>query len=272
MAGLQASGRLGIQPFEDTATVELRPHWTQDDVRAAISAAYRQVLGNEHLMESDRLVGAESLLMNGAISVRDFVRAIAESELYRQKFLYPNFHVRFIELNYKHLLGRAPYNQSEIAYHMDLFISRGYEAEINSYLSSEEYQNSFGDNVVPYYRDFQADRPGQRAVGFSRLLHLQRGYASSDRAQGQKQPRLTHEIAKNMATPVASPAMGSISGALGGSRGDVYRLRVVRSATSTTPTLLRQMTTELLVSYDQLTTKLQQLSRAGTKVISVTAV
>jgi phycocyanin-associated rod linker protein len=272
MAGLQASGRLGIQPFEESAPVELRPNWSQDDIRATISAAYRQVLGNEHLMENERLTGSESLLMNGSISVRDFVRAIAQSELYRQKFLYPNFHMRFIELNYKHLLGRAPYDQTEIAAHLDLFITQGYEAEIDSYLSSDEYCNSFGDNIVPYYRDFNADRPGQRAVGFSRLLHLQRGYAGSDRSQGQKQPRLTQELAKNMATPVASASIGSISGALGGSRGDVYRLRVASSATSSTPMLFRRMTTELLVPYDQLTTKLQQLSRAGKKVVSVTSV
>ncbi|WP_404790808.1 phycobilisome rod-core linker polypeptide [Altericista sp. CCNU0014] len=271
MAGLQAAGRLGIKPFEEAEPVELRPHWTQDDVRSVISAAYRQVLGNEHLMKSERLLGAESLLMQGSISVRDFVRAIAVSDLYRQKFLYPNFHMRFIELNYKHLLGRAPYEQAEISYHLDLFLSKGYEAEIDSYLSSVEYQNNFGDNVVPYNRDFQVDRPGQRAIGFSRLLHLHRGYANSDRAQGQKQPRLTWEMSKNSATPVTSGISSSISGSLGGSRGDVYRLRVIRSA-SPNSAVVRQSTTELLVPYDQLTTKLKQLSRSGSKVVSVTSV
>lgn len=271
MAGLQEAGRLGIKPFEEAEPVELGPNWTQDDVQAVISAAYRQVLGNEYLMECERLVVPESLLVRGVISVRDFVRAIAQSELYRQKFLYPNFHVRFIELNYKHLLGRAPYDQTEIAYHLDLFISQGYEAEIDSYLNSVEYQNSFGDNIVPYHRDFQVDRPGQRAIGFSRLLHLYRGYANSDRAQGQKQPRLTWEVARNLATPIAAPAPSTLSGALGGSRGDVYRLRVVRAA-SPNAAVVRQSTTEFLVSYDQLTTKLQQLSRSGSKVIGVTAV
>ncbi|MEM7772529.1 MAG: phycobilisome rod-core linker polypeptide [Cyanobacteria bacterium P01_E01_bin.6] len=271
MAGLKEAGRLGIKPFEEAEPVELRLNWTQDDVQAVISAAYRQVLGNEHVMESDRLVGPESLLARGVISVRDFVRAIAESELYRKKFLYPNFHVRFIELNYKHLLGRAPYDQTEISYHLDLFLSQGYEAEIASYLGSEEYENRFGDNIVPYHQDFQVDHPGQRAIGFSRLLQLYRGYASSDRAQGQKQPRLTWEVARNLATPIAGPTPSALSGALGGARGDVYRLRVVRSA-SRYSTVVRQSTTELLVSYDQLTTKLQQLNRAGNKVISVTTV
>ncbi|MEO1124424.1 MAG: phycobilisome rod-core linker polypeptide [Cyanobacteria bacterium J06635_15] len=271
MAGLKEAGRLGIKPFEEAEPVELRPNWAQDEVQAVISAAYRQVLGNEHLMESERLVGAESLLVRGLISVRGFVRAIAASELYRDKFLYPNFHVRFIELNYKHLLGRAPYDQTEISYHLDLFLSEGYEAEIDAYLNSEEYLNAFGDNIVPYHRDFQVDHPGQRAVGFSRLMHLYRGYANSDRAQGQKQPLLTWEVARNSATAIAASSPSALSGGLGGARGDVYRLRVMRSARPNS-TVVRQTTTEVLVSYEQLTTKLQQLSRSGSKVISVTTV
>jgi phycocyanin-associated rod linker protein len=271
MAGLKEAGRLGIKPFEESDPVELRPHWTAEDVGAVIAAAYRQVLGNEHLMECERLVGAESLLTRGAMTVRDFVRTIAVSELYRSKFLYPNFHMRFIELNFKHLLGRAPYDQAEVSHHLDLFINQGYEAEIDSYLGSAEYLDGFGDHIVPYHRDFQLAHAGQRAIGFSRLMHLYGGYANSDRAQGQKQPRLTWEVAHNTATPINAAATGSISGALGGARGDVYRLRVLQAASANAP-VVRQSITELLVSYDQLTTKLQQLSRAGRRVVSVTAV
>ncbi len=271
MATLQQAGMLGIKPFGESQPVELRPNWTQDEAKSVIRAAYRQVLGNEYLMESERLVGAESLLVEGSITVRDFVRAIALSELYREKFLYPNFHVRFIELNYKHLLGRAPYDQSEISYHLDLYTTQGYEAEINSYLASPEYQQSFGDNIVPSNQDYAAGRAGQRGVGFGRLMKLYNGYASSDRAQGQKQPKLTWEVAKNLSTPITAASPAALAGATGGSRGDVYRLRVLQSGTVRTTTV-RQVTTEILVSYDQLTPKLQQLSRAGSKVISVTAV
>jgi phycocyanin-associated rod linker protein len=271
MAGLQEAGRLGIKPFEETAPVELRLNWTQDDAKVVIAAAYRQVLGNEHLMQSERLVGPESLLVRGAITVRDFVRAIATSDLYRRKFLFPNFHMRFIELNYKHLLGRAPYDQAEVSRHLDLFMTEGYEAEIDSYLSSVEYQDSFGDNIVPYHRDFSLDRPGQRAIGFGRLSSLYSGYASSDRAQGQKQPRLTMELARNMAIPVAASSTSALAGAVGGLRGSVYRLRVMQAASPRAATV-RRTTIELLVSYDQLTPKLQQLNRAGRKVVSVTPV
>jgi phycocyanin-associated rod linker protein len=271
MSSLLEAGRLGIKPFDDAQPVELRPHWTSEDVRTVISAAYRQVLGNEHLMASERLVGPESLLAQGVISVRDFVRAIAESDLYRQKFLYPNFHMRFIELNYKHLLGRAPYDQNEVAYHLDLFINKGYEAEIDSYLNSGEYQDNFGDNVVPYHRDFQVNLTS-RSIGFSRLLHLHGGYAGSDRAQGQKQPHLTWEVANNAATRINPASPDALSGALGGARGDVYRLQILQSSATKYSAVARYDTTELLVPYDQLTTRLKQLSRAGRKVIGVTAV
>ena len=271
MAGLKEAGRLGIRPFEETKPVELRPHWSDEDVQAVISAAYRQVLGNEHVMQSERLTSAESLLRQGKISVRDFVRAIAQSELYRQKFFYPNYHPRFIELNYKHLLGRAPYDESEIAEHVNRYTTQGYEADIDSYLDSAEYQHTFGDHIVPYYQDLVTTGVGQRTVGFTRLFQLYRGYANSDRAQGNKQSKLTWEVARNLVTPIHAPSSGALSGATGGSRGDVYRLRVLQNAAAGSP-VVRRTTTEVLVAFDQLSNKLQQLSRSGSKVVSVTPV
>ncbi len=44
--------------------VELRSNATEDDLQVVIRAVYRQVLGNTHLMESQRLTSAESLLRN----------------------------------------------------------------------------------------------------------------------------------------------------------------------------------------------------------------
>ena len=182
MGGLDAAERLRIKAFEEAGRVELRPHWTQDDAKAVIRAAYSQVFGNEYLMSSERLTSAESLLLQGQISVKDFVRSIAHSETYRKKFFYPNSQTRLIELNYKHLLGRAPYDESEIAFHVDLYNAEGYEAEINSYIDSVEYQENFGESIVPYYRGF-ATQKGQKTVGFNRMFQLYRGFASSDRSQ-----------------------------------------------------------------------------------------
>jgi phycocyanin-associated rod linker protein len=114
MTSSMAASQLGFEPFAGNSPVELRSHRSEDDVRAVIWAAYRQVFGNDHIMENERLTSAESLLRRGDITVRDFVRALAQSELYKQKFFYSTPQVRFIELNFKHLLGRAPANEAEI--------------------------------------------------------------------------------------------------------------------------------------------------------------
>ena len=90
MAITTAASRLGVSAFSDRKPLELRPNWTRDDAQGIINAVYRQVLGNDYIMQSERLVATESLLCNGSLTVRDFVRAVAKSELYRKKFLYEN--------------------------------------------------------------------------------------------------------------------------------------------------------------------------------------
>lgn len=267
MTSTMAAKQLGIEPINESSRVELRPNWTEEDAQMVIRAAYQQVFGNEYLMQSERLTSAESLLRQGNITVRDFVRTLALSELYREKFFYGMAQVRFIELNYKHLLGRAPYDEAEIAYHVDLYINQGYEAEIESYISSQEYVENFGNAIVPYHRGFATQR-GQKTVGFSRMFQLYRGYANSDRAQNQHSARLTYDLARNTATPVRTSTLGrSLSGATSGDRGQIYRLRVSQSA-SRGPQIRRGIR-EYQVPYEQLSSTLQKLNKRGNKIISL---
>jgi phycocyanin-associated rod linker protein len=267
MTSSMTAQQLGFEPFNSTAPVELRSPGNEEEVQAVIYAAYRQVFGNEHLMLSQRLTSVESRLKQGNITVREFVRALALSDLYREKFFQGVYQVRFIELNFKHLLGRAPDDQSEISEHLDRYIEQGYEAEINSYIDSAEYQDSFGENIVPYPRGFNT-HVGQKTVGFNRMFQLYRGYASSDRASGKS--RLTEELARNLATPLrASTAGGELVGTTGGSRGKLYRVRVSQAASNRT-TQIRRGLSEYLVAYEQLTPTMQQLNQRGSRIISIT--
>lgn len=263
--------QLGIEPFVNSAPVELRANWTEGDVQAVIHAAYRQVFGNDHVMQNERLTSAESLLRQGNISVREFVRSLAQSELYRQKFFTSTPQVRFIELNYKHLLGRAPYDEAEIAFHVDLYVQQGYAAEIDSYLDSPEYQAYFGDAIVPYYRGF-ATTSGQKSVGFSRMFQIYRGYANSDRAQGKtKSAWLTTDLARNLATPVQTSTFGrGLTGTTGGDRSQRYRIRVMQGDPGRTPQVRRGIS-EYLVAYDQLSATLQRLHQRGSHIVSIAA-
>ncbi|MDX2100665.1 MAG: phycobilisome linker polypeptide [Leptolyngbyaceae cyanobacterium bins.59] len=283
-ANLASAGRLGVSAF-DTTRVELRPDWTEDDVQTVIRAVYRQVLGNDYVMQSERLVNAESQLRQGNITVREFVRAVAKSELYKNKFLYRNSNTRFIELNYKHLLGRAPYEESEINYHLNVYNEQGYDAEIDSYIDSVEYDESFGNNVVPYYRGFSVT-PGVRTTGFTRMFRLYRGYANSDRAQAEgKTPHLFRELAQNRASTIIKPTTAGSTGgfqgaqstdtpskALGGSYGEggrIYRLEVSGIAQPGYPKV-RRSNVAYLVPFEQMLPKMQQIHRMGGKIVSVT--
>jgi 5-carboxymethyl-2-hydroxymuconate isomerase/RNase P/RNase MRP subunit POP5 len=175
----------------ETSKVELRAPFSEDEFQAALRAIYRQVLGNMNVMESERPVVAESRLKEGKISVREFVRDLVKSEVYMNRFLYQNTQTRFIELNFKLLLGRAPYNQQEISYHVALYNAEGYGAEMDSYLDSEEYLRMFGEDTVPYYQGFKS-QTGQSMEAFDRMARMYDGYAVSDR--GGKAPRLAESL------------------------------------------------------------------------------
>ncbi|MEB3310883.1 MAG: phycobilisome linker polypeptide [Snowella sp.] len=282
-----AASRLGVSAFNDSAPVELRPDASRDDATAVINAVYRQVLGNDYVMESERLKGAESLLRNGSISVREFVRTVAKSELYKQKFFYGNFQTRVIELNYKHLLGRAPYEEAEVVFHLDLYENEGFDADIDSYIDSVEYQENFGDNIVPYYRI--NNQVGDRTVGFTRFFRLYRGYANSDRAQLERsKTRLAGELGQNTASAIVGPSGANAgwayrpsangttpSKALGGSTpfgadaGKLFRVEIAAMKNPSYPKV-RRSNKAVIVPFEQLNNTLQQVYRLGGKVASIT--
>ena len=83
-----------------------------DDV---IAASYRQIFGNAHVMDFERSKELEAQLRNGELTVRDFVRGLAKSSFYKKRFFTAVGPQRGIDLNIKHLLGRAPHSQAEIA-------------------------------------------------------------------------------------------------------------------------------------------------------------
>ncbi|HCF27804.1 MAG TPA: photosystem I reaction center subunit XII, partial [Cyanobacteria bacterium UBA11049] len=72
------------------------PDWTENELQTVFRAVYRQVLGNDYVMKAERLSSAESLLRQGSMTVREFVRAVAKSDLYKNKFFYPNSNQRFV--------------------------------------------------------------------------------------------------------------------------------------------------------------------------------
>jgi phycoerythrin-associated linker protein len=173
--------KLGVSSFDRTAPVRLLPHASESEFEVVIRAVYQQVLGNTYLMQSERLVSLESQLKQGELSVRGFVCQVAQSAIYRSRFFENCSRMRSIELNFKHLLGRAPESYAEIAEHSD-YLDVGFEIEIEAYIYSDEYLDNFGEDIVPYYRGYKS-QTGRKMVGFTHMLTLLRGAASSDNKQ-----------------------------------------------------------------------------------------
>lgn len=285
---LVAAGQLGLSAFDASSRIELRPDWTENELQTVFRSAYRQVLGNDYIMKSERLTSAESLLRQGSITVREFVRAIAKSDLYKNKFFYPNSNQRFVELNFKHLLGRPPYDEAELAYHTELCEDNGYDDEIDSYIDSIEYEQKFSNNSIPYYTGFMVGT-GSRTVGFSRMFRLYRGYASSDRGSvGGISPRLVGELGRNQTSTIVKPS-GDAGGAgwrhaaaipqdaaprkaLGGTpeeSGRMYRIEVTGILQPGYPKV-RRSATAFLVPYERLSQKYQEIVKKGGRIVSVT--
>lgn len=133
-----SASRLGVALFEDTDPIELWPGRSEEEVEIVIRAVYRQVLGNAYVLESERLSVPESQLKRGEISIREFVRQVAKSELYRSRFFDSSPRYRAIELNFRHLLGRAPLDLEETRAHSTILDAKGFEADIDSYINSDE--------------------------------------------------------------------------------------------------------------------------------------
>ena len=134
-------------------------------------------------MEEERaeLALVESQYKKGALSAKELVRAMGKSNAYRTRFFEGSNQYRFIELNFKHFLGRSPDSQQEISEHVRLYAQKGYDAEIDSYVDSEEYMSVFGMDVIPFLRFRGAYTP---CDSFNKQCALEGGWANSDKAMG----------------------------------------------------------------------------------------
>lgn len=261
MGNLGISASSGLDAFE-VDPIELRSNATEDDLQGIIRAVYKQILGNAHLLESDRLESAESLLRNGDITVRGFIRLVAQSELYQERFFNNSSQYRFIELNCKHLLGRAPNDQEEIAQHVQIYNQQGYQGEIDSYLDSDEYIVNFGENVVPYPRSIRS-QTGIKNVGFNRMFALLRGSATSDAGQPA---RLISDVAANLPSKIIPLAKGNGGYSNTGKR---FRITVAKPGISSNA---KRANITYEVNYAQMSAKLQNIHKAGGKIVSIAEV
>jgi phycoerythrin-associated linker protein len=284
---LESASRLGVSLFDETPPQERILGQSSEELESLIRAVYRQVLGNAYVMESERLTVSESQFKNGELCVREFVRAVAKSGLYRSKFFNSVAPYRTTELNFRHLLGRPPVDYAEVRQHSDILNAKGFEADIDSYIDSDEYQNTFGENFVPYIRGYKTEAI-TNVMQFTHTFELVRGSASSS---------LKGNLAGNSAklnsliisaTPTAvipstgegasfrTPADAPLTrrGSFGTPTSKVYRIEVTgyRAKTFNSFPKFRRSNKVYLVPLDQLSQEYQRIHQQGGVIASITAV
>lgn len=125
--------------------------FSESSTQKVIRAVYLQVFGRD-LYEGQRLKVAEIKLENGDITVREFVRMLAKSDVFRGMYWTPLYVVKAIEYIHRRLLGRPTYGRQEMNAYFDLASKKGFYAVVDAILDTVEYSETFGEDTVPYER------------------------------------------------------------------------------------------------------------------------
>ena len=119
------------------------------DERQVVDAIYRQVL--ERGASGGEANTWITQLTNGQTTVRELVETVAGSAEHRQRFLpgeSEGSRRNAVAALYRHLLGREA-DAGGLQSHVDLHNRNDVDAVIASLISSAEYQQKYGENVVP---------------------------------------------------------------------------------------------------------------------------
>jgi len=285
---------LGVERFsqESEAPLELIPGDDDAKKEQIIAAVYRQVLGNAYVMESERQLVAESQFKLGEISVREFVRSIAKSELYKARFFDACPRYRYIELAFRHLLGRAPVDFQEMRNHAERLDAKGYEADIDSFLDSDDYQHTYGEWTVPYQRGWKTESCTTMQE-FTWSFQLLRGNSSSSlkgdlagissklgAAAYQNRPMavvppsslesqgFSFRPAKNLADASTRLGVGASD------QGKTFRVEVTAYSANNVRRVSRYTRSNRVyyVPFDKLSEQFKRIHREGGKIASITPV
>lgn len=142
--------------------------FSESSTQAAIKAIYLQVIGRD-VYEGQRLKAAETKLENGEITVREFVRILAKSPLFRDLYWTKLYVCKAIEYIHRRLLGRPTFGRQEMNKYFDIAAKKGFYAVVDAILDTEEYSQAFGEDTVPHERYLT---PGGLAARTNRLSTL----------------------------------------------------------------------------------------------------
>ena len=150
-----------------------------DSLIVVINSAYRQVMGNMIPMESERPIEIERRLRNGDLSVKEFIRQLAYSNFYKRHYFEGISQLKSIEYSLIHILGRPLISRNELIRKIELINDYGFDYHIDSLIDSGEYNEIFGENIVPYMRSWNSPA-NMRSYIFTHTALRKKAFATSD--------------------------------------------------------------------------------------------
>jgi phycobilisome core-membrane linker protein len=131
----------------------MKPGLSASEKNAVVRAAYRQVFERDITRAySLGISDLESKVKNNEISMKEFIRRLCKSPLYRKNFFEPYINSRALELAFRHILGRGPSSREEVQNYFAIVSSGGLNALVDALVDSTEYADYFGEETVPYLR------------------------------------------------------------------------------------------------------------------------
>jgi phycobilisome rod-core linker protein len=122
------------------------------EIEDLIKAGYRQICNEQQAIDNFRQPFLESQLRQGQITVKEFVRGLVLSENFRRFTYDSSNNYRVVEICFERVLGRKVFNDREKYAWSIVLATKGLKGFIDELQNTDEYQENFGEHILPYQR------------------------------------------------------------------------------------------------------------------------
>ena len=145
--------------MHDFTPVTVSRQSSSEERQLALRQIYCQVLERQpYESERQTLALLEKDFLKDKIGVRRFLKHFACTDIYLDQFYYKLSNVKFMDVCFKHFLGRAILDHQEMQLYNNILAKQGVGGLITAMLDSEEYRKAFGCFTVPYAREYNCYR------------------------------------------------------------------------------------------------------------------
>ena len=170
--GLQLPAIYALAAQGQSQRYSIKPGMSGNERQEIVRAAYRQVFERDIAKGYSQMPCASeaSQLVQGKLSMREFIRALGRCKEYRQQFHDRFVNSRVVELAYRHFLGRGISSLEEFKTGFAILSDQGLNGLIDVLVNSAEYAQTFGEETVPFLRDLGEEAQESAGWGSNRKL------------------------------------------------------------------------------------------------------